>query len=852
MSKQITSGNGINVAWSGTTATVSNNAAPMAPLDLLSAATRALVLANTDYSANYAAAAEVTAALSACMGHSCYLPPGSYYISRPLVMLPVTKILGAGRHLTFIRGTANMTSAPLFTCTDAYVHNLNIEGATIGGANCASAFDFSPAITHNAPYASVFKDLLLQGGTSHGYIENHLGASNSNAFQNSYTSVAFSSLGAGDGAHVSGNHEDFIDCSAGPLGSNDSIGIVSASGGTFINFDGLSSSGGYAPNVQPAIVFALGQTSPQVQPHATFIGCNFEYWGVTAIALRHTPIGITIRDCGFNPNTNRPIRSYIDDIGAASVGYSTSWGLTLENPTLEIPKAGFNTSQNVASVALMTGATISANPRNIWYKKVSVSDVASVTFGSTDGVRTWSIFSQSPRQLTAAVLPGYGRAASAQVDMVHWAPYAFVNQLNVAGSNSPSVLAAGTTTITLPSGTLPTSRRTYFKTANTAPTTIIDVLGDTYAHTEGTFLWLSIGDTFTTIAHNGAGSWMKFSLTSGANEVALLGAVYMFMYSTTTSTWRQVSYSKAASGGSGTVTSVTGTTNQVCVATGTTTPVLSICPAFSWSGTTYAASTSTSWGSSSSSGPDGTQVYLLPDNGKLSWTDNVNFGVEATVTVKRQLSGTDGEIQLLATGLSGQRTFLEVAPQGAQLQWQSISGTSTTAEPNVRTAVTVKDGQLQLICNDGGAGDDGVVTLTDDDLESTVPIHAPYFISVADLPTPTATGWTTAAGTGVISHTILGTRDVLLLSFTTGPDTVAPPGGAGTLLVTITGLGPYPNRVICSVEAILVVDGITWSTINSAASGSQIDIRLTSSSAVPGATLAPATNYGFYLLCKGY
>ncbi len=306
----------------------------------------------------------------------------------------------------------------------------------------------------------------------------------------------------------------------------------------------------------------------------------------------------------------------------------------------------------------------------------------------------------------------------------------------------------------------------------------------------------------------------------------------------------------SASGGSGTVTSVNGTTDQICVATGTTTPVLSICPAFSWSGTTYAASTSTSWGSSSSSGPDGTQVYLLPDNGKLSWTDNVNFGVEATVTVKRQLSGTDGEIEILASGLSGERTSLEVRPSGAALQWQSIPGTSTTAEPNVRTAVTVSDGQLQLVCNDGGAGDDGIVTLTPDELTSSVPIYAPLRVSTPLGSTPSLTGFTSVAGTGPGSSTCVGTREVMTCVFTTGTSPADPGGNQGTLLVKVTGLGPYPNRVICSLAPTTPQDGIYVYPLQNTGSSTEIEIR--AATTIPGTTLAASTAFGFTLLCSGY
>lgn len=59
-------------------------------------------------------------------------------------------------------------------------------------------------------------------------------------------------------------------------------------------------------------------------------------------------------------------------------------------------------------------------------------------------------------------------------------------------------------------------------------------------------------------------------------------------YDTTTSAWVCI-----GSAGTGTVTSVSGTANQISVATGTTTPVISIPTTFSWSGTSWSLDAAT-------------------------------------------------------------------------------------------------------------------------------------------------------------------------------------------------------------------------------------------------------------------
>ena len=99
----------------------------------------------------------------------------------------------------------------------------------------------------------------------------------------------------------------------------------------------------------------------------------------------------------------------------------------------------------------------------------------------------------------------------------------------------------------------------------------------------------------------------------------------------------------SATGGTGTVTSVSGTTNQVCVATGTTTPVLSICPAFSWSGTSYDISSSTSYQASTVNGPKLGQTGTTENNAFILWTNGAGKTASANVydTVV-QLTATDG------------------------------------------------------------------------------------------------------------------------------------------------------------------------------------------------------------------
>lgn len=510
---------------------IGNNAAPFCPLDFVDSVLRGAILATSDYSGNATAVASVTSALTLCMGKSCYLPPGSYYISSTLTLQSNTVIEGAGRGNTFIYGVS-MPTLPAFSCIAAVVGNLRISNLYVGG-NISSAMDFTPA-TNFFLYASKFEHLTLVGGTSHAY------NAPLTAFENTFDTVSFSTTGEGYGCVSGGSKELWLSCSLGPFGSNSSIGIKTIIGGTFINVNALYYSGA----TTAAKVFEFGRESPVAYPRVYMINCNFEAFGVTAISILSQSIyGIYIAASSFQPLFPAPIRSYIDDLDTVSPLGARDFGLTLINNVFVVPTGGYNTTANPTSSQLVTKSTGAPGP--VVFQRLLQSDYPFLTFANGQP-NVYRIYSNSAVQFSTVAYTGDTFRLQMPQDIFRWSSHVFVNYLNVLGGSSPSTLAAGTTLITLPSSlSTPSGRRMYLKTANTAPTTIAAVVSDSMAF-EGTFLWISIGDSFTTIAHNATGGNVKFALSSGVNELAPEGSVYCFMFVSpypgflNSRAWRQV------------------------------------------------------------------------------------------------------------------------------------------------------------------------------------------------------------------------------------------------------------------------------------------------------------------------
>jgi hypothetical protein len=521
---------GIYLSQSGGVLTVGNNGASKCPLDNLSVANRALVLSNTDYSSNSAAVSAVTSALTTCMGNSCYLPAGRYYISASLVLVSNTVLIGAGRQNTFIYGVG-MSSLPAFTCGTGYVANLKISNLYIGGI-ISMAMDFSPT-TAIAPYASKFEYLTLVGGTSHAYYAN-------SSFENYFDTVGFQTTGIGYGCVSSGNKEIWTSCSLGPFGSNSSIGIKTDLGGTFINVNALYFQG----STTAAKVYEFGVISPALYPRVQMIGCNFESWGVTAISLLQQSLaGIEISTCTFQPlHPTANIRSYIDDIDGTP---NNAWGVILRSNTFFDPIGGFNTTANPTSSMFLSAFAGVVSAIYFEFNRLSPALGTFATLANSQP-NVYRHYAPLVVQQSASPYTGSTNRIMMPFNYFSWSAHSYVNFLNVLGGSTVSTLAAGTTVITLPSSLASTTgRRMYLKTANTGPTTLLGVVLDFYANVEGTFLWLSIGDAFTTIGHNATGGNVKFFLSSGLDELAPLGAVYGFMYmsgidTSSNTAWRQV------------------------------------------------------------------------------------------------------------------------------------------------------------------------------------------------------------------------------------------------------------------------------------------------------------------------
>lgn len=504
-----------------------NNAAPLAVLDFLDSATRALVIANSDYTSNATALSQTTAALEACMGKSCYLAPGTYYTTRTLLVLGKTQMSGAGPGFSFVYG-AN-SSASIFGSLDVGVPSVSFAGLTVGNANSKSAFDFTNVTApRQGPYGSIFQNLELWGGQSHAF-------ATTSDFENTFISVDFKTLNLGNGAQMDGNKDVFITCSFGPFGDASAIGIKTRNGGHFISCNGLYFSAGK----QPAKWAEFGGPSAEVTvyPRVLMENCNFEDARVTSISLVQTPSYVGIFASTFQALAS-PIRSFIDNVDAAAGDFAGGLNIDMRGCRF-FNTAGYNATLNPTSSEIIS--QFNAGPVLTYFSGGGVGSQQDVYIkvqrngiGSTVSYRVYSQVSAQP------VVQAYPGTASeltlATYNSVSQSGFAFNGQLAFLCST----LAAGTSVITL--STTPVTRRMCFITANTAPTQLQRLSGDTYSNINGVMMYIMFGDSQTTIVNNYVGSGTKFSLKSGADATPTAGEVYSFMFTDKISggAWRQI------------------------------------------------------------------------------------------------------------------------------------------------------------------------------------------------------------------------------------------------------------------------------------------------------------------------
>lgn len=506
-----------------------NNAAPLAVLDFLDSTTRALVIANANYTGNPTALSQTTAALEFCMGKSCYFASGTYYTSRTLLLAPNTKLMGTGRAFSFIYGTNS--SAPVFGSTNRFVGNVMFSSLSIGGAQCSSAIDMSNITAPNqGPYASLFLELNLIGGTSHAFVA-------PNEFENTFQTVSFQTIGEGNGAVIYGNKDVFITSSFGPFGSTSAIGLKAEGGLQLISCNGLY----YTSGKQPAKWAEFGgpSSSRTVYPRILIENCNFEDARVTSISLVQTPSYIGIYSSTFQA-LNGPansLRSFIDNIDATSPDAGSGMNLDLRGNRF-INLVGYNSTDNPTGseiitrfagapvISYFTGGGVGANTDT--YIKCQINGAG--------GTIAYRIYSDVMKQASVLNWPGSATdRALAAYSTTSQSAFSYIGQQQFICTT----LSAGATSITLNS--TPASRSTCFITANTNPTSLQRVIGDTYSNTNGVFLYIMFGDSLTTIVNN-FGSATKFLLKNGTDMTPSVGEVYSFMYTSVVSpaAWRQI------------------------------------------------------------------------------------------------------------------------------------------------------------------------------------------------------------------------------------------------------------------------------------------------------------------------
>ncbi len=160
----------------------------------------------------------------------------------------------------------------------------------------------------------------------------------------------------------------------------------------------------------------------------------------------------------------------------------------------------------------------------------------------------------------------------------------------------------------------------------------------------------------------------------------------------------------------GTVTSVSGTANQVCVATGTTTPVISICPVFSWSGTSYSLALTNTYMVTSTLGIVSSQVATTYANAFITWSNGA--GKTATMRVydtfaslNCQDGATTSSAQLTPTAFTTDVPFEapSVSDSGIRVVRSCTAGSGITC--SVTDGVLTVAASIDLKNESGGSAD---------------------------------------------------------------------------------------------------------------------------------------------------
>ena len=413
--------------------------------------------------------------------------------------------------------------------------------------------------------------------------------------------------------------------------------------------------------------------------------------------------------------------------GFATVGSANTTTMTAISieAALSINLRGFDIRGSGFSVGIHAGAAVSA---------VNVQGVPFTSVGSPlvrDSTSTTLIWEDQRQNYFRIYKPWLGLITAAQTITS--------TNVNSFGERSSFVFntTAGSITFTLTSTDTAANGRMYFVSKNSPDANTVTIVASTGA------------------LINGASS---FVISSPYETVILISAGTY---------WLAFGYS------GGTVTSVTGTTNQVCVATGTTTPVLSICPAFAWSGTSWSMYTSSSFQVSTVNGAKFGQTGTTEDNSFILWTNGAGKTASANVY--------DTVVQMTATNGANTGVF-QVTPTFCQ------SSVPLSANYFVSTDTGAK------VVQSCTAGKGLACSVTDG-------VLSPSLKGAASTPTFGTVG--IAYGTDATSVALFGSGNScasFTFSITTGglsgPPVSPNPGTADLLDITITGM----TTPMCSVQ----------------------------------------------------
>lgn len=265
--------------------------------------------------------------------------------------------------------------------------------------------------------------------------------------------------------------------------------------------------------------------------------CNFEDASVTSISLLQIPSYIGIVSSTFQASNGGPPRSFIDNLDADVADVGAGLNIDMRGCRF-INLVGYNSTVNPTASEIVTRR--SGAPSTLFFVNGGVGGAADtfikIQIGGSGGTQAYRVYGTTTFQPTAAVVPGAGLDRSlALYNAVTMSGYNFIGQVQMRCST----LAAGTSVITL--ATTPSSRVMCFITANTAPTLLQRVVGDTYSNINGVMLYIMFGDANTTIVNN-ATSGVRFYLKGGIDATPSLGEVFQFMYTSLIPLggWRQI------------------------------------------------------------------------------------------------------------------------------------------------------------------------------------------------------------------------------------------------------------------------------------------------------------------------